>query len=335
MQPENSPPTTTSIRENFGLMPPELQFAILLRMSLDDLFQCMLVCQHWKALCNTNRLWLALSARDFPEWAWCGPKEEARAEGVAGGDGDEVAIVLPDVDASDEDLTFPLLEHVHHCPEYHHQHAKSIYVRSLQVRRYLTQLMDEALKPRESDCGPGKNQQNHLLGHCMRGNVNEVRTRLMFEEGKLAKNTLMDYRMWMYYGNYSSPYTGVIMRAPLNVDDVRDFVQRRDNPIIRGAFKFLPRIALPLACREYYYVSSLRAGTAGSSDEERKPFKGSLLHWATVSGNLEMVRMLVEEGVDVSLRIPAYNATAKDIARVNGHEAIYYFLHDAESSRAT
>jgi hypothetical protein len=123
----------------FERVPTDVMHAsILLRLAIDELYACMRVCKQWHALCENPRLWSLLVARDFPEWAWCGPKEQSETD-------DADIVVLPlneDIDgaeAVEQEEEYPdcptrVITHEHTGTDRHvHQHAKSLYIRSLQV----------------------------------------------------------------------------------------------------------------------------------------------------------------------------------------------------------
>jgi ankyrin repeat protein len=75
-------------------------------------------------------------------------------------------------------------------------------------------------------------------------------------------------------------------------------------------------------CGQMYRVKA--ALNAGAEVNEPGPF-GTPLHGAAENGHLEIVRLLVEHGADVSIR-DASGRTAREAALQAGHAAVAEFL---------
>lgn len=176
-------------------------------------------------------------------------------------------------------------------------------------------------------------------------------------EDTIDVNSLRGYRMWMYFGNYSSPYDGIIQRGSIGDGEASSFLKK--SPKLQRAMdgarhESSEQINLRMACRHYYFVGPARNECADI--ERRENYHGTLLHWAALTGmtlpsfpsflhsffhssvlctcspagNLEMVRMLCEHGADIHRRVPAFGCTAKDIAAANGFDAVYCYLAGLE-----
>ena len=65
---------------------------------------------------------------------------------------------------------------------------------------------------------------------------------------------------------------------------------------------------------------------AGVAIDAPDPSDATPLHWAALSGHLEIVRYLVEQGASVTATTNYGNQTAKDVAADNGHTDVVEYL---------
>jgi len=141
-------------------------------------------------------------------------------------------------------------------------------------------LFEEETSPSRIERGY-RNSGDCIAALCMRGELGALQKKL--EPAKIDEQ--IPYYSWVYYGNYSSPWKGVIC-----------FSERQ-------------KIFLPTVFKHF----------KGSLAEKKKLWP-TALHWACLGAQLEIVKYLCSiEGINLEARIGDLNATPLDIAVKNGY----------------
>jgi len=174
------------------------------------------------------------------------------------------------------------------------------------------------------DCG--RNHVGHVVGYAIRGNVELLEKAL--EEAKKTGletfiNQLREYEIWEYYGNFSAGSDGYIRLWSFSNQGTQDY---RSLPWSMRNYLEDMKIN-PTSLKDFFYVGELARGYQLPNQE--KGGEATLLHWATLGGQLEVVKLLCKYGAGKNFNVQFIpNSTPKDLARVNGLIEIYHYLNE-------
>lgn len=166
-----------------------------------------------------------------------------------------------------------------------------------------------------TDCGvsEGRNCANHILGYCFRGELEPLKMSFLgVSDGdeydpRASLNEIQYYLRWEYYGNYSV-YDAAFIVEKIKVGEGREE-------------------------KKYYALQTTKRSALFRAEKKREYLKygGTCLHWAAINGQFEIVKYLCEEhNVNVTLKVAAFDVTAKEIALANGHFNVYHYLNEWE-----
>eukprot|EP01089_Gocevia_fonbrunei_P023480 TRINITY_DN9946_c0_g1_i1.p1 TRINITY_DN9946_c0_g1~~TRINITY_DN9946_c0_g1_i1.p1 ORF type:complete len:221 (-),score=20.22 TRINITY_DN9946_c0_g1_i1:81-743(-) len=161
------------------------------------------------------------------------------------------------------------------------------------------------------------NNRDHLIGYCYRGEkdllLEYFKTETTDKNDILSQlNTKTYYSYWIYFGNYSATHHACIrFGAPYHGEALTPWELRRTDITESPKKIFFP---------------SIESDHARVKEPMPETCLGTPLHWAAMSGQLEIAKILCEEGCDINAKVTEYDATAEEIARTNGHFKLSKYL---------
>jgi len=178
-----------------------------------------------------------------------------------------------------------------------------------------------------------RNKEPHLIGMIVRGELENIKKSLepLYSEAIIELNAMQFYENWLYYGNYSETHTAYIARASEVVKYTGSgfsAIKIEDEHYVELNYEFFYKGPKEVPDYDYFFPFEGHVEGTSFSLEHSEKCKGTALHWACVAGHLLVVEYLCENypGLDLNATIPAYDVTALDIAKTNGHWGIVHLL---------